>query len=126
MKLLIAGSRDFNDYEMLKEKLDKILCSSNISEIISGKAKGADTLGERYAKERNIKIKEFPAEWNLYGKKAGMIRNKEMAKYATNAIIFWDGNSKGTENMIKLMEKLKKPFDIIFYKDNLEDELCEW
>lgn len=74
-------------------------------EIVSGTAKGADQLGERFAKEHNYQIKQFPADWNTYGKKAGYIRNKQMAEYADALVAFWNGESKGTKSMIELAEK---------------------
>lgn len=106
MKLIVAGSRGFSDYSLLKSKLDYYL--KNVTEqieIVSGTAKGADTLGERYAKEKGYQIKQFPADWSL-GKKAGYLRNVEMAQYATHCICFWDGQSSGTKLMIELC-KLK-------------------
>ena len=102
-KVIVAGGRDFINYELLKTKLDKIL--SNISDeiiIVSGKARGADSLGERYARENNYKIAEFPAQWDKFGKRAGYIRNEEMAKYADACVCFWDYQSKGTKHMINL------------------------
>lgn len=117
MKLIIAGSRDFNDYELLSKEVYKILPRKRDSsiEIVSGGATGADALGEKYAKEHMLKIKKFPANWNLYGKSAGPIRNKEMSLYATDAIIFWDGKSKGTLSMIKFAQEQKLNFTIINY-----------
>lgn len=109
-RLIVSGSRTFDNYELLKKTIDEYVKDHGpISEIVSGKAKGADTLGERYAKERNIKIVEFPAEWNKYGKKAGYMRNVEMGKYCTEAIMFNQG-SKGTEIMISVMKHFKKPY----------------
>jgi hypothetical protein len=97
-RFIIAGGRDFSDYEYLKEKCFNIL--PNDCEVVSGGAKGADYLGERFAKENEIQIKKFPANWNLHGKSAGPIRNKQMAEYADALICFWDGESRGTKNMI--------------------------
>ncbi len=70
-------------------------------EIVCGMAKGADLLGKRYAEERGFKVKEFPADWNTNGKKAGPMRNTEMANYADALIAFWDGTSSGTGHMIE-------------------------
>ena len=67
MKVVVAGSRNFNDYELLKKELNKI----NITELISGGARGADKLGEKYAKENNIKIIRILPEWDKYGKEQG-------------------------------------------------------
>lgn len=107
-KLIIAGSRDFNDYDFLKVKIDFLL--KNIDdeiEIVSGTAKGADKLGEKYAEENKLNLKYFPANWNLYGNSAGFIRNEEMAKYANACVVFWKNNSKGSKHMIDLAEKHK-------------------
>ena len=82
-------------------------------EIVSGCSKGADKLGERYAQNKNISIKHFPAKWNLYGKKAGFLRNEEMAKYATHAIIFWDQQSKGSKLMIDLCETYNLIYKVV-------------
>lgn len=102
MKVIIAGGRDFRDYTLLKEKCDTILSSvKDDIMIVSGCADGADSLGEKYAAENDYIVAYFPANWNLYGRGAGMIRNREMAEYADALIAFHDGQSKGTANMIK-------------------------
>lgn len=105
MKVIIAGSRDFNDYKLLKEKCDLILSDYNDIEIVSGLARGADKLGERYARENKYLIKPFPADWNKYGISAGYIRNEEMAKYGDFLIAFWDTKSSGTKHMIDLAKQ---------------------
>ena len=101
------------------------MCSSldvlTISEVVSGKARGADSLGELWANENNVKLSDFPADWDRYGKRAGYVRNEEMGHYADKAIIFWDGASKGTKNMIDIMKKLKKPCKVYLYNQP-EDE----
>jgi len=104
MKVIIAGGREFNNYELLKSSCDRILIRQSNIEIVSGKALGADKLGEDYAKEKGYKIKEFPADWIKYKKGAGPIRNKQMAEYADGLIAFWDGQSKGTKNMKSIIE----------------------
>lgn len=110
-KVIVAGSRSFDSYDLLKEKLDML----EISEIVSGGARGADSLGEKYALENNIPIKLFPANWNQYGKSAGFIRNREMAQYADFLIVFWDGESKGTKHMIDLMKKENKNGTVVIF-----------
>lgn len=105
MKVIIAGSRDFNDYEKLKEVCDYMLSRQTDVEIVSGVARGADILGEQYAKEKGHSLKQFPAEWDKFGKRAGYLRNEDMAKYSDALIAFWDGKSKGTEHMINLAKK---------------------
>lgn len=116
MKLIIAGGRYFNNYELLKEKVDYFLSNeSGDIEIVSGKARGADSLGEKYAKEKGYPVKEFPAKWNEYGKRAGYLRNEEMALYATHCVCFWDGKSKGTKHMIDLAKKSNLNLRVVSY-----------
>lgn len=113
MKVIVAGSRTFNDYELLKNKLDYFLQNQKDITIISGKARGADSLGEDYAHQNHHKLEEYPAMWDIYGKKAGYMRNEEMAKVADGAIIFWDGKSKGTKHMIDLCKKFKLKLRVV-------------
>jgi len=116
MRLIVAGGREFNDYELLKEKLDNLLINNTDDvEIVSGKARGADSLGEKYAKEKGYTVKEFPAKWNEYGKRAGYLRNEEMALYATHCVCFWDGESKGTKHMIDLAKKSNLNLRVVSY-----------
>jgi len=104
MKVVIAGGREFNNYELLREICDELITTD--SEIVSGGAKGTDKLGERYANEKGYDLKIFPADWNKYGKGAGPIRNRQMAEYGDMLIAFWDGKSTGTKNMIETSMKL--------------------
>ena len=119
MKLIIAGGRDFSDYDLLKNTLDDFLADKVDVEIISGGARGADELGERYGRENHLLIVRFPANWDLYGKSAGPIRNENMAEYASDddgsLIAFWDGKSKGTKNMIDTAKKYKLKVLIVNY-----------
>jgi len=107
MKIIIAGGRDFNDYNKLKIVCDHTFRKLTAVEIVSGTARGADKLGEKYAKEKGYKIKRFAADWNKHGRSAGYIRNAEMAKYASVLIAFWNGDTKhsGTYHMINLAKK---------------------
>ena len=102
-RVIIAGTRDFSNYQLLRDKCDAILSAkgqdSNIV-VVSGTARGADRLGERYARERGYQIRQFPADWLNDEKKAGPIRNAKMADNADALIAFWDGQSRGTKNMI--------------------------
>lgn len=117
MKVIVAGSRDFKDYALLKEFLDKlVIFRSDFTEIVSGTASGADKFGERYAQEHNLAIKRFPADWEKYGKAAGHIRNRQMAEYADACVVFWDGQSKGSVNMAKVARELKLPLVVVNYK----------
>lgn len=123
-KLIIAGGRDFENFKLMERKLNVILKNYNKEEIeiVSGMAKGADELGILYAKKYGIKVKEFPADWNQYGRSAGYIRNKEMAKYADACICFWNGISKGTKNMIEIARDKNLSLRIVNYGFRLKIE----
>ena len=110
MKILIAGSRTINNIKLLLEaiKLSRYQISKK-DEIVSGGAKGVDTLGEIYAAKNGIKITVFKPNWNKYGKSAGVIRNYEMAKYCDKAIVIHNG-SRGSANMIGNLIKFNKDF----------------
>lgn len=110
MRVIVAGGRDFFQPEhtfLMRKTLDVLLSSVSKSdiEIVSGTAKGADRAGEEYANFRGIQVKQFPAEWDKYGKSAGYKRNAVMAEYANHCVVFWDGKSKGTGHMIDLAKK---------------------
>lgn len=125
--LIIAGGRDFNDYEFLRQKCDIILSNvtdevvvlcgcngvkdKNTGEPISG----ADLFGEKYAKEKGFGIDYYPANWDEHGRAAGPIRNEEMAKKATHCVTFWDSKSKGTRSMIDLANKYNLKLKIVRY-----------
>jgi hypothetical protein len=115
MKIIIAGGRNFRDYNKLRESCDNILVNQKEVEIVSGTAVGADTLGERYAQEKDYEVKKFPAQWDLYGNSAGYKRNQQMAEYADGLIAFWDGKSKGTKHMIDIANKMGLKVRVIRY-----------
>ena len=117
-RVIIAGGRSFGDYQLLKEHClavlqDKLRTHHVI--IISGHARGADTLGERFAKEVGLDCELHPAQWREYGRGAGLIRNAEMAKRADALIAFWDGKSKGTKHMIDIATERNLPTRVIKY-----------
>ena len=124
--LLIAGSRTFNDYSKLCEIADNLLVNQHGKRIIvvSGGAKGADTLAEQYAKERGYISHVMPADWNRYGNSAGYRRNKDMHRYIAipsakrGCICFWDGKSKGTEHNFELAKEFDNPIRIYNYIRN--------
>jgi hypothetical protein len=121
MKVAVVGSRSFNNYVYLWEVLHAIdlrLCvnkGSPIHEIISGGARGADTLAEQFAKKENLPLKVFPAEWDKYGKSAGFRRNQQIVDNCDILIAFWDGESRGTKHSIDLATKQNKP--VYIYTD---------
>ena len=116
MNLAIVGSRTFNDYELLKKETDIFIKENStiITCVVSGGAKGADSLGERYAREYNIPTKIFYPNWDLYGKKAGYLRNIDIVKNADLVIAFWDGVSTGTKSSIKLAKEQNKILKVIY------------
>lgn len=117
LKVIVAGSRQFNNYQLLCQKLDFYFQRYSRTEItiISGTARGADQLGERYAKERGIKLIQMPADWNRYGRAAGYRRNKQMAAIATHCIVFWDGKSPGTKHMINIAQQYNLTLRIVLF-----------
>lgn len=123
-KVIVAGTRDFVDYEYLTEVMDEVIAGmmgkdggngTKAVEIVSGTARGADRLGERYGKERGYDVALFPADWDKNGRSAGYIRNWEMAQYANVCVIFWDGKSKGTKNMKDQAQKNGLDVHVIKY-----------
>ncbi len=103
MKLIVAGSREFDNFEKLENELFNVsLIIGKPKTIVSGKARGADSLGEIYAKKYLIDVEEYPADWDNYGKSAGYRRNCDMANNADVLIAFWDRKSKGTKHMINI------------------------
>ena len=112
-RLVVAGSRDFDDYALLSAELDKFLTDKTNITIVSGTARGADCLGERYAAEHNLRIEQFPAEWEKYHKGAGPIRNMKMVQSADAVIVFWDNESSGTKNIIECARKQDVPYRIV-------------
>lgn len=113
MRVIIAGSRDITSMEHVERAIKE--SGFNITTVVSGGARGVDSLGERWAEDNGITMVRFPADWKRHGKKAGYIRNEEMAKYGDALIAVWDGESRGTENMINLAQDngLKIHVDIV-------------
>lgn len=121
-RIIIAGSRNFNDYELMCKTLDELgihlINTIDPIEIVSGHARGADSLGERFAKAYGYPLKIFPADWERYGKIAGPMRNGAMARYAAEAdrgmlVAFPIGESRGTRNMIKLAKEYGLEVEVI-------------
>lgn len=110
MKVIIAGSRSITDYTALQSAIFQ--SDFSISEVVSGCARGPDSLGELWASENNVPVKKFPADWGRFGRAAGHYRNSEMASYADALIVLWDGQSRGTLDMIDRMRRAGKPFEV--------------
>ena len=119
-KIIIAGSRGFDNYSYLKRRMNLLLHEKTKTHeiiIVSGGAKGADSLGEKYARLKGYEVERFIPDWGKYGKPAGPIRNSEMAKYADAAVVFWDGKSTGSNDMINKMRNLEKPLKVYLFED---------
>lgn len=117
MKVIVAGSREFNNEKFIFKKLDELLKQYQDIEIVEGACRGVDLIARKYAINNDLSLKEFPAQWNTYGKAAGGIRNDQMAKYADVLIAFYDGSSKGTSNMIKAAKRENLDVHIVNIKD---------
>jgi hypothetical protein len=105
VRTIVAGSRTVTEYNLVASAIAGAPWS--LSVIISGGAKGVDTLGEAYAHLHQLPLEIFNADWNKYGRAAGHMRNEEMAKNADALIAIWDGESRGTANMIETAKKYK-------------------
>lgn len=106
MKIVIAGSRSITDITALQFAIDR--SAFPISEVVSGCARGVDTLGEQWASSEGVLVSHWPANWGRFGRAAGHYRNSEMASYADGAIVLWDGDSRGTLDMIDKMRRARK------------------
>ena len=117
MRIIIAGSREYNNYEEAAKLIDKFIKDVNSSNvvIVSGGAKGADKIGEEYAARNDLDCVVYKANWGKYGKQAGIIRNGEMAKNADCLLAFWDGESRGTYIMINTAKKRKLKVRVFNY-----------
>lgn len=100
MRTIVAGSRSVTDQSVVDAAIKG--CGWTPTVIISGTARGVDTLGENWARANNVPIERFPANWSLYGKRAGYLRNQQMADNADALIAVWDGQSHGTHHMIAI------------------------
>ncbi len=120
-RLGIVGSRTFTDYDLLCEWVKRLERPTRpVDTIVSGGARGADTLAEKYAKEFNKGILVFGADWQLKGRAAGIIRNREIVKASDELLAFWDGESRGTAHSIELAQKKGIPVHIVEYEEDNE------
>lgn len=125
MKLAIVGSRTFNDYDVLETWAMSIFCMFDCDSrvVISGGAKGADKLSEKFVAEckkfarfsPRIESEIFLPDWNELGKSAGFIRNQQIVDACDMVLAFWDGVSKGTQDTINKAKKAKKPTFIVYF-----------
>lgn len=141
LKLIIAGSREINDYLLCKRIIEQIIEENKlkIDEVVCGMCEGPDLIGKSWAESNNIKVKEFPADWNninvpnalvrtnkfgkSYNAKAGFDRNSQMVEYCDIAIVIWDGQSTGSDDTVKKMKQANKEvycYNIYGTKDAIE------
>ncbi len=115
-RVIIAGGRDFNNYALLEQTMDRLL--ENVQDeivVVCGMARGADSLGEQYAQSRGYTVYYYSAKWDIYGKSAGYRRNEKMAQNADALVAFWDGQSRGTKHMIDIANRHKLNVRVIRY-----------
>lgn len=117
MKVIIAGSRGIQDYSMVEKAVRE--SGFTVTEVVSGTASGVDRLGERWAREHGVPVKQFPANWDELGKRAGYLRNAEMVTYAEALIAVWDGRSPGTNHTVKLAREAGLPVHVMQVDDRM-------
>lgn len=100
MRVIIAGSRSIVSFASVQSAIER--SGFALTEVVSGTASGVDSLGERFARERGIACRRFPADWKRFGRSAGYVRNRDMAQYAEALILVWDGSSRGSAHMLAL------------------------
>lgn len=113
MIVAVVGSRTFADEKLLDETLSEFHAKNPITKIVSGGARGADSLAEKWARGKGIPVTVYPAEWEKYGRRAGMIRNRLIIADCQHCIAFWDGVSRGTKNDIDLWGEFHVPYTIV-------------
>jgi hypothetical protein len=117
MRVIIAGSRGCPTWLLVRRAVR--LSEFEVTEVVSGTARGVDQFGEKWARKNNIPIKRFQADWDKFGKRAGYLRNQEMAHYADALVAVWDEHSKGTKHMVSLMLSESKAVYVLKYPSYL-------
>lgn len=107
VRIVVCGTRAYDDETHVFKALDQLTRKWNKEDIaiVTGGAEGPDKIAEQWSFKRMVTRVIFHADWQKYGKQAGMIRNSEMAKYGTHCVAFWDGESVGTRDMIRKAKK---------------------
>ena len=106
MKIAIFGSRKITDIELAS------FIPADVTELVSGGAVGVDAVAASYARANGIKLVEFLPDYELFGKRAPIVRDKQIAEYADIGFAFWDGSSKGTVHTVNFFKDLRKPVRI--------------
>lgn len=115
MKVIVAGGRNFSSFTKLCTILDAHFRETDNIEIVSGGARGVDNMAEKWARSRGIFCEVYPANWKRFGKRAGMMRNAQMAEVGDELVAIWDGESRGTAAMIAMMRQRGKPVTVYGY-----------
>ena len=113
MKLAVVGCREFVDFEKLSKILDAEHAKTPISVVVSGGAKGADSMAEEWAKSRGLETLIFLPEWKKYGRAAAIARNRQIIDSSEKCIAFWNDACRGTRSSIELAKKKGIPVEII-------------
>jgi len=119
-KVAVVGSRTFKDFKLLEKEITNIIKINDISEIVSGGAKGADRVGRSFATIHKLSLKEFIPNWKVngvYNSRAGFERNNLIIERADIVFAFWNGESRGTKNSIDLAKKLGKELHVIYFEE---------
>ncbi len=128
-KIIVAGGRDIDEYKVVEDAIIEFTHNHMLEhkiEIVQGGAKGVDENARKYAIINNIQCRQFDADWNTHGKAAGPIRNKQMAEYADALILVWDGNSRGSKNMLKEAREKGIPVLESIVKKKWVNQWYEW
>jgi hypothetical protein len=121
MKMIVAGSRNFDSYSIISEALSTVKRDyPQLQEIVHGCARGADSLAGKWCTDNGFPVKEFPADWKNHKKAAGPLRNEAMAQYGTHLLAFWDGSSKGTADMILRAHAHGLKVQVVIFKETEE------
>lgn len=115
MRVIVAGGRDFTDQRRAFDCLDRFHAHWPIAVLISGMARGADTIGCEWARSRGVRLLPMPADWDAHGRSAGFIRNEQMAEVGNYLLAFWDGRSHGTKHMIDIAQRKNITTTIVRY-----------
>lgn len=124
-RLLVAGSRNVSDKDFVFKCIDKVYHKYKFKNIVVGDSKGVGKVAKQYADEKEFGIECFKADWNIYGQKAGEIRNTKMVKELEiddKGIAIWDGKSKDALDCINKLKKENKLLYVFRYdhKDEYE------
>ncbi len=112
-QLIVAGGREIGNVPLIRREINQAWRDIGPFEVVSGTARGVDSIAADLAKQAGITVHEYPADWDRFGKSAGYRRNEQMASVATHLLAFWDGESKGTGHMIDIAGNVGVPARII-------------